>query len=161
MKVQCTFNMLRRLAVCIITVCSLVPLNGCFVDGGTVSGSISQNQQTGATTVTVTGTISIKTGTPKFGLWAPMVSGADLASLDASQAIMNYSLSNATIVSTGGPVTVTVTDGTTGSTLGQETFQYVVRNQSLFAADPNAVSTWLNQFASSSNVNVTVAANTD
>jgi hypothetical protein len=161
MQVQCTFSMLRRFLVCAITACSLMPLTGCVVDSVSTTASVQRNTQTGATTETISATVVFKPGKPKFALWMPPVSGTDLASLDPSQAIMNYSLSNATIASTDGSLTITLTDGDTAATIGQETFQYVVRNQSLYAQDPNAVSTWLNQFATYPNINVAVAADTD
>jgi hypothetical protein len=94
-------------------------------------------------------------------MWMSGISGTDLSSLDPSQAIMNYSLSNATIVSTGGLVTITLTDDNTGVTVGQQAFQYVVRGNGLFAQDPNAVSAWLNQFTSYTSLNVAVVASTD
>ena len=162
MQVSYRFNTFLRFAVCAVIACSLMMLVGCVVDGGSVSSSVSKNTQTGATTVTVTGTITIKRQPlQQLAMWMPPVSGADLASLDPSQAIMTYSLSNAAIVSTGGPVTITLIDDNTGVTVGKQTFQYVVSNNGLFAQDPNAVSTWLGQFSSYSNLDVTVVANAD
>jgi hypothetical protein len=92
---------------------------------------------------------------------AAWIRGTDLSSLDPSQAILNYSLSNATIASTNGLVTITLTDHNTGAIVGQQTFQYVVNGNGLFVQDPSAVSSWLNQFTSYSNLDVTVAAATD
>src|SRR6185312_12457186 len=115
---------------------------------------------TGATTVTVTGTVTIS-GAKQIGMWLPPVSGTDLANMDPSQAIMNYTLSNAQIVSTGGLFTITIKDDTTGSTLGQQTFQYVVKGTGLVPQNPSAVSSWLDQFTSYSSLDVTVTANTD
>ncbi|HET6841692.1 MAG TPA: hypothetical protein VFK06_08390 [Candidatus Angelobacter sp.] len=162
MQNQYRFNKYLRFAVCTVMACGLMPLVGCVVDGGSVSTSVSQNTQTGATTVTVTGTITIKRQPlQQLAMWMPPVSGTDLASLNPSQAIMSYSLSNAAIVSTGGAVTITLTDDNTGATVGQQTFQYVVSNNSLFAQDPTAVSTWLSQFSSYTNLDVSVVAKTD
>jgi hypothetical protein len=153
--------MLRRFLACAITACSLMLLTGCFVDSIQTTASIQKNNQTGATTTSVGVSVTVKGLGSQIALWMPPVSGTDLASLDPSQAIMNYSLSNATIASTGGPLTITLTDANTASTIGQGTFQYVVRNQSLYAQDPSAVSAWLGQFTAYSNINVTVNANTD
>lgn len=158
MQIQYRFNNLRRFAMCTVIACSLMPLGGCA--SFSVTGTISHNQKTGTTT-TVSGTVTINNSGTQFVMWRPPVSGTDLASLDPSQAVMNYSLSNAAIVSTNGQVTITLTDANTGSTVGQETFQYVVNGNSLFLQDPTAVSTWLSQFTSNTSLNVTVAASTD
>jgi hypothetical protein len=94
-------------------------------------------------------------------MWMNALSGIDLAGFDPSQAVMTYTLSDATIVSTGGLVTLTLTDSDTGVTIGQQTFQYVVRGNGLFAQDPTAVSAWLNQFTSYTSLDMTATANTD
>jgi len=140
----------------------LLPV-GCTPPDASLSGSTTVNTQTGATTVTVTGTLTWKhQPLQKIAfLMPPPLSGADLANLDVTQAILNYSLSNATISSTTGTVTVTVTDAATGAIVGQQGFAYDVRGNGLFAHDPSAVSIWLQQFSSYANVDVTVAANTD
>ena len=163
MQVQ-WFNTLSRIAVGTVMACGLMLLAGCYVDGGSVSSSVSRNNQTGATTTTVTGTINIKRGHPplqQFAMWMNALSGIDLAGFDPSQAIMTYTLSDATIASTGGLVTVTLTDSDTGATVSQQTFQYTVRGNGLFAQDPTAVSAWLNQFTSYASLDMTATANTD
>jgi hypothetical protein len=163
MQVQYKFNTLLRFAVCAVMACSLIPLVGCTPpDSTAVSSSTSVNTQTGATTVTVGVTVTWKhQKLQQFALWMGSLSGTDLASLDPSQAILNYSLSNATISSTSGPVTVTLTDDNTGVIVGQQTFQYVVNGNGLFAQDPNAVSAWLDQFTSYSSLDVNLTTATD
>lgn len=164
MQVQCTSNMLRKIAVGAAMACGLMLLAGCYVDGGSVSSSVSRNTQTNATTVTVTGTVNIKRGHPplqQFAMFMNALSGIDLAGFDPSQAVMTYTLSDATITSTGGLVTVTLTDSDTGATVSQQTFEYVVRGNGLFAQDPTAVSAWLNQFTSYTSLDMTATANTD
>lgn len=86
--------------------------------------------------------------------WDPP--GSYLADFDASQALLNLSLSNATISSTSGDATVTVTDASTGATLGQQSFAWTVNGNSIYAQDPTAVQDWLQQFTGYSDVDVNV-----
>jgi hypothetical protein len=162
MPIQRTFK--RTTALGVIMACVLMLPVGCYTDGGSVSNSTSVNNQTGAVTNTTTVTINIKRGHPplqQFTAAMASMSGTDLFSLDPSQAILSYSLSNATIASTNGLVTVTLTDDTTGVVVGQQTFQYIVNGNSLFVQDPSAVSSWLNQFSSNSNLDVGLNLDTD
>jgi hypothetical protein len=156
------FNALRRI-VAVVMACGLIPLVGCTPPDGSIGGGVSVNTQTGATTVSVTGTLTWhhqKLQQIAVMMPAPL-SGTDLASLDVSQAIFTYSLSNATITSTTGTVTVTVTDDATGAIVGKQDFAYDVRGTSLYAHDPAAVSNWLQQFTPYSVVDVDVVANTN
>ncbi len=153
------FRRISRYAAAPILAGFVLMLAGC--PSQDVSGSVSQNTQTGATTVTVTYTIHIHPPLKQFGAWLPQVTGTDLASFDPNQALVNLSLSNATIASTSGTVTVTVTDLNTGQVAGQQSFEYVVRGNSLFAQDPTAVSNWLRQFTSLTNVDVATNVSTD
>ena len=164
MQVQCKSDMLRKIAMGAVMACGLMLLSGCYVDGGSLGTSVSRNTQNNSTTVTLTGTVNIKRGHPplqQFAMFMNALSGIDLAGFDPSQAIMTYTLSDATISSTEGLVTVTLTDSDTGATVSQQTFQYVVRGNGLFAQDPTAVSAWLNQFTSYTSLDMTATANTD
>jgi hypothetical protein len=153
---------LCRILVCMGAVSSLLMSTGCSVDGGSVAVSESRNNTTGQTTTTVTGTITFKRAPlQKLAMWMYDLSGTELASMDPSQAIMSYSLSNAVITSTNGSFTVALIDDTTGVTVGQQTFAYVVSGNGLLVQDPAAVSSWLGQFTSYSNLDVTVTASTD
>jgi hypothetical protein len=84
------------------------------------------------------------------------VPGSDLTSLNSNRALLNLSLANATISSTTGTVTLSVADATTGQTINQQSFGYVVSGNSLYAQDPTAAYNWLQQFANYSNVSVRV-----
>jgi hypothetical protein len=70
--------------------------------------------------------------------------------------LLNLSLSNATISSTSGNATLTVTDASTGTMLGQQTFGWTVVGNSIYAQNPAAVHDWLQQFTGYSNVDVGV-----
>lgn len=157
MQVQYKFTKLRRFAVCTIMACSLMALAGCTTPGVSVTITFPPNQPTKGKTISSNVTMLAT----QFARWIQPVSGTDLSSVDPSQAVISYSLSNAAIVSTNGSATITLTDANTGSTVGQETFPYVVTGNSLSFQDPTAVSAWLNQFTSSSSLNVTIAASTD
>ncbi len=163
MKITNVNQRLRVIAGAVLACGLMVLLVGCTPPDTSVSGSTSINTQTGATTVTGTVTFTWKhQPLQKFAiLMPPPLSGTDLAGLDVTQALVNYSLSNATIASTTGTVTITVTDATTGAIVGQQAFAYDVRGNGLFAHDPNAVSSWLQQFASYSSLDVSVNAATD
>jgi hypothetical protein len=161
------FNQLHkssRFVAATVLACGLmlVPV-GCTPPDASLSGSSSTNTSTNVTTVTVTGTLTWKhQPLQKIGLFAPPpLSGSALASLDVTQSILTYTLSNASIVSTTGTVNIAVTDALTGIVVGQQDFAYDVRGNSLFAHDPNAVSNWLQQFTAYSNLDVNVVANTD
>jgi hypothetical protein len=153
----------RRSAVAAVMACVLMLPVGCTnPPDASISAGASVNTQTGATTVSVTGTLTWKhSKLQQLAFWMAPLAGTDLASLDPSQAIFNYSLSNATISSTGGTVSISVTDNATGVIVGQQNFAYVVNGNGLFAQDPTAVSTWLNQFTAYTDLNVSVAATTD
>ena len=56
---------------------------------------------------------------------------------------------------------MTLTDDTTDVVVGQQAFQYVVNGNSLFVQDPSAVTSWLNQYSSNSNLDVGLSINTD
>jgi hypothetical protein len=153
------FHRISRYAAAPILAGCVLMLAGCPATD--VGGSVSQNTQTGATTVTVTVTIHIHAPLKQFGAWLPQVTGMDLAGFDPSQALMNIALSNATIASTSGTVTVTLTDLNTGQVAGQQSFAYVVRGNSLYAQDPTAVSNWLQQFSGLANLDVATNVSTD
>lgn len=53
---------------------------------------------------------------------------------------------------------VTVTDASTGATLGQQSFNYAVTGNSLYAQDAATVNNWLKQFSGYSEADVTVQA---
>ena len=146
-----------KVIVLVMLVPTLLIFEGCTAEGsGEVILTTSPN---GDTTTQVIGRIVLRSS-PKLAFWMPPITGADLASIDPNQAIMNWGLNNAQIVSTSGSFTVTITDATSGVTLGQQTFQYVVSGTSLLVQDPAAFSAWLQQFASYPSVNATVEAAT-
>lgn len=156
------FNLLSRIsrfAVAPVLAGCVLMLAGC--PAADVSVADSQNTQTGANTITVTVTIHIHAPLRQFGAWLPQVTGTDLASFDPTQALMNVALSNATIASTTGTVTVTLTDLNTNQVVGQQPFAYVVRGNSLYAQDPTAVSNWLEQFSGYSNLDVATNVSTN
>lgn len=101
----------------------------------TTAISTTYSQKTGSS-VTITHTIT----------WDP--SGSDLVGFDASQALLNLQLTDASIASVNGTATLSVKDLTTGQIVGQQNFAYVVRGTSLYAQDPNAVYNRLQQFTS-------------
>jgi hypothetical protein len=155
-------NKLCRVLMCVGVASSLLLSTGCSIDGGSLGGSVARNNTTGQVTTTLTGTITFKRAPlQQLSLWMYSLSGTQLASMDPNQAIMSYSLSNAVITSTNGSFIIALTDDTTGITVGQQTFAYVVSGNGLLVQDPAAVSSWLNQFASYSNLDVTVTANTN
>jgi hypothetical protein len=125
-----------------VVTCGLVFVLGCNVQGVTsASLGISVNLSTH--------TIKI---VPVFD-----PAGSDVASLDPSQALINIAMTNATTTTTSGTLTVTVTNPSTGATLGQQSFGYVVNGSAIYAQNPTAVHNWLQQFATYANVTVTVA----
>lgn len=134
-------NMLRGGYCCAATAvlaCGLMLLVGC-TQTTEIQGGVSQQQ---GPYIQVTHTIQ----------WDPP--GSYLASFDATQALLNLSLSNATISSTSGTVTVSVIDLTTNQTVGQQNFGYVVTGNSIYAQDPSSVYNWLQQFTGYSNIDV-------
>jgi hypothetical protein len=139
-------NMFLRFAATSVLACGVLMLAGCPKQTTTVSAS--QNSKTG-TTVTVSHQI----------VWDP--AGSDLVGFDATQALLNLSLTNATITSTSGTVILGVKDLTTGQIVGQQTFGYVVNGNSLYAQDPTAVYNWLQQFTSYASIDVIVNVDTD
>lgn len=148
-----------KIAVGAVLACGLILLAGCTPPDAGVTTSVTVNPQTGTVTgVTIGVTVTWHhQKLQNFAMFTPQVTGSELASLDPSQAILNFSLSNATITSTGGAVTVTVTDDDTGVVVGQQTFEYVVSGNGLFAQNPSAVSAWLDQFTAYTNLDVSVA----
>ena len=82
--------------------------------------------------------------------------GSVVAAIDTSQALLNLAVTNATISSTSGTVTLTLTDETTNQVVGQQSFGYVVQGTSLYAQDPAAVHNWLQQFAGYAAIDVGV-----
>ena len=111
------------------------------------SVSVTESQKTGPS-ITVTHKI----------MWDPP--GSYLVNFDATQALLNLSLTNATITTTTGTATVSVVDLTNGQTVGQQNFGYVVVGNSLYAQDPTAVYNWLQQFTGYANIDVIVEAAT-
>jgi hypothetical protein len=128
-----------------LLMCGLVFLVGC-----TQSLSIqpSYTQKTG---FGITGQYKV--------VWDPP--GSYLASLDATQAVLNLSLSNATISSTSGTANLSVKDLTTGQIVGSEPFGYVIKGTSVYAQDPAAVYNWLQQFTGYASIDVIVDVSTD
>ena len=92
-------------------------------------------------------------------VWDPP--GSYLVDFDATQALLNLSLQNATISTTAGTVAVSVKDLTTGQFVGSQTFGYVVRGNSLYAQDPTAVYNWLQQFTGYASIDVITDVATD
>jgi hypothetical protein len=80
---------------------------------------------------------------------------SNLAGFDPTQALVNMSTSNATITSSSGTFTVTVSDASSGQVYGQQAFGYVVSGNSLYAQDPTALYNWLTQFSGYSCLDVT------
>ena len=138
---------LRYVAVAILA-CSLAVLTGCDSGGG--GGSTSQNCTTTDDGNTHTTECHSNVDPP----------GSVVAAMDTSQALLNFGLTNATISSTSGTVIVTITDETTNQVVGQQSFGYVVQGTSLYAQNPAAVSSWLQQFAGYSAINVGVNVTT-
>ena len=128
-----------RCAAAGILSCGVLILAGCPKQTTTFDGSYSQKDG---------GTVSVKHEIQ----WDPP--GSYLVSFDASQALLNLSLTNATIVSTSGTVLVSVKDLTTNTIVGQNTFGYVVRGTSIYAQDPTTVYNWLQQFTGYANIDV-------
>ena len=107
-------------------------------------------------TTEISGTLSSQSGasvTIKHTIkWDPP--GSYLASFDATQALLNLSLANATISSTSGTVNVKVVDLTTNQVVGQQAFGYVVNGTSVYVQDPTAVYNWLQQFTGYASIDV-------
>ena len=140
-------NMSRRghwCAATAIVLCGVLLITGCTQTTTIQAGA---NQQQGPY-ITITHTI----------IWDPP--GSYLASFDATQALLNLSLTNATISSTSGTVNVSVKDLTTGQIVGQQSFGYVVNGNSIYAQDPTAVYNWLQQFTGYANIDVIVGVDT-
>lgn len=132
----------RRVVAC-VAVCSLILVS--FAVSGCTQKSTTK-------TTNILKTIGAAIALAVAILQDP--SGADLVAFDPSQPLVNLQLSNLTIASTSGTGTLTITDNTTGQTLGQQTFGYVVRGTSVYAQDPTAVHNWLLQFSSAADVTV-------
>jgi hypothetical protein len=125
-----------------VVTCGIAFVLGCNVQGPSSAGvTVSVNP--------VTHTIKI----------VPVIdpTGSDVASLDPSQALINIAMTNATTTATSGTLTVTVTNPSTGATLGQQSFGYVVNGSAIYAQNPTAVHNWLQAFATYANVTVSVA----
>lgn len=107
-------------------------------------------------TTEISGTVSSQSGasvTIKHVIkWDPP--GSYLVNFDATQALLNLSLANATISSTTGTVNVQVVDLTSNQVVGQQAFGYVVNGTSVYAQDPTAVYNWLQQFTGYANIDV-------
>ncbi len=73
---------------------------------------------------------------------------ADLYYFDASQASASVNLANLTLLSDGGTATITITDESTGSVLGSETFPFTINGSSAAFTDPSAVNQWVRSFSS-------------
>ena len=122
--------------------CGLAVVLGCNVQGPTSAGvQISVNPSTH--TIKILPTIDPP--------------GSVVASFDTSEALVNVAMTNASITTTNGTVTITATDANSGALLGQQSFGYVVRGSALYAQDPASVHNWLQQFANYANVTVSMA----
>lgn len=141
---QWTKNKALGYAMVVLLACGLTFVTGC-------TQNTNSNIQT-ACTVISTAAALITLGV----LLTDPTSGSNLASLDLNQSLVNLSLSNASMYSTGGTGTVTVTDASTGSTLGQQSFGWVVSGDSIYAQNPTAVHNWLQQFSGYSSVDINV-----
>lgn len=130
-----------RIAICVV-LCGLPALAGCI---GSVGGKTGVSQKQG---------VYVEV----YAKWTWDPPGSELADFNASEALLNVSMSNAEVTSTSGTATVTVTNASNGTTLGQQSFGYVVKGSSLYAADPTAVQNWLGQFTGYSDVAVSVSA---
>lgn len=73
---------------------------------------------------------------------------ADLSYFDASQASASVNLANLTLLSDGGTATITITDDSTDSVLGSETFPFTINGNSAAFTDPSAVNQWVRSFSS-------------
>jgi hypothetical protein len=73
---------------------------------------------------------------------------------DASQALLNLALTNATVTANAGTVTVSVKDLTTGQIVGQQNFDYVINGTGVYAQNPSAVYNWLQQFTGYADIDV-------
>lgn len=115
---------------------------------------------TGCATVqaTVTITIQVSTGanTPVNHKVMMDPPGSDVANFDTTQGLLTLALSNGTIASTSGTFILSIIDHTSQVTVGQQTFNYVVNGNSLYAQDPTTVHNWLQQFASYTDVDVQI-----
>ncbi len=85
--------------------------------------------------------------------------GSDVANFDTTQGLLALTLSNATVTSTSGTFVLSIIDHPSQVTVGQQTFNYVVNGNSVFAQDPTAVHNWLQQFANYADVDVEVDVN--
>lgn len=80
---------------------------------------------------------------------------SDLAYFDASKADALLTAQNITIASTGGTATVTLTDESSGATLGSASFPFVINNSDATFSNPAAVTNWLRSYSTySGNVNI-------
>lgn len=129
-----------RYAATPVLLCGLLLLAGC-TQTLTIDSGVSQQQG---------GYIQVHYQV----VWDPP--GSYLASLDTTQALLNLSLTNASVASTSGTFTLTVTDLTTNQNVGQQSFGYVINGTSVYAQDSTGVYNWLQQFTGYSNIDVTV-----
>ena len=79
-----------------------------------------------------------------------------LGSIDVSQGLAAFTLTNMTINNTSGTFTITVTDTATGNQLGQNSFSYYFSSNQLYAQNPTAVENWLATFQQYGTEEVTV-----
>jgi hypothetical protein len=101
-------------------------------------------------------TINQTTGQVSWGCSVTVTDppGSYLCDFNASQALMNFQLTNSTLSTSSGTFAVTVSDGTTGATLGQNSFGYTAQGSSIYPQNPTALQNWLGQFCSYSDVNI-------
>lgn len=108
----------------------IIPLGAC-----SVSGVVHVLQVVGAAITLVT-TI----------LESPPAS--DLATFDASQTAEDLQLTNTSLESTTGNVTITISDQNNGTLLGQETFGYTINgNDVVTFNNPSEVTNWVRSFS--------------
>jgi hypothetical protein len=125
---------------------SIVLLVGCELKSAQISAEETQTPQGRTRKISIT----INIDPP----------GSDVAAIDTTQALLTLSASNATLESTTGTATLSIKDLTNGQIVGQNSFAYIVRNESLFAQDPTAVHIWLQQFAGYADIDVIINVDT-
>jgi len=104
--------------------------------------------------------------TQKQGLFAKCSTHFDppanqLSTIDVTQALAAFSLTNMAIENTSGTLTIKVTDTATGALLGQAQFNYYLSSDSLYAQNPAAVQNWLATFQQYGTEEVTVDVSAD
>jgi len=73
---------------------------------------------------------------------------SDLATFNASQAAEDLQLSNTSLASTTGNVTITISDQNNGTLLGQGTFGYTINGSDVLTFNnPSEVTNWVRSFS--------------